>query len=154
MIPTIFKYFEPILTFDIDVHLFNDQMSDLWFYNPPAPQARGGWKVIVQFSSYRLAKPLKPIFFPKVAKSEANWPISHRAQLGPRWPKSKSFKAQNQALAFSFQAKKRSGSIWLCYGWKIAIPWRWYEAKCHKMAPNFKSSYLGLGMAKLRSGIG
>ena len=118
-----------------------------WFYYVPMPKCC----TFSQFSSYRLAKPLKPIFFPKVAKSEANSHFSHRAQLGPRWPKSKSFKAQNQALAFSFQAKKRFGSIWLCYGWQIAIPWRWYEAKCHKMAPNFKSSYLGLGRAELRS---
>ena len=90
--------------------------------NPPAPQARGGLKEIIQFSSYRLAKPLKPIFFPKVAKSDANWPISHRAQLRPRWPKSKNFKAQNQALAFRFQGKKRFGSIRLFYGRQIAIP--------------------------------
>ena len=41
-------------------------------YTPPAPQARGGLKEIIQFFSYRLAKPLKPIFFPKVEKSEAN----------------------------------------------------------------------------------
>ena len=41
-------------------------------YTPPAPQARGGLKEIIQFSSYRLAKPLKPIFLPKVEKSEAN----------------------------------------------------------------------------------
>ena len=75
------------------------------------PAARGGLKEIIQFSSYRLAKPLKPIKFPKVEKSEANWPISHRAQLGLRWPKSKNFKAQNQALAFRFQGKKRFGSI-------------------------------------------
>ena len=73
----------------------------------------GGLKEIIQFSSYRLAKPLKPIKFPKVEKSEANWPISHRAQLGLRWPKSKNFKAQNQALAFRFQGKKRFGSIQL-----------------------------------------
>ena len=41
-------------------------------YNPPAPQARGGLKENIQFFSYRLAKPSKPIFFPKVEKSEAN----------------------------------------------------------------------------------
>ena len=41
-------------------------------YNPPAPQARGGLKENIQIFSYRLAKPSKPIFFPKVAKSEAN----------------------------------------------------------------------------------
>ena len=40
--------------------------------NPPAPQARGGLKENIQFFSYRLAKPSKPIFFPKVEKSEAN----------------------------------------------------------------------------------
>ena len=38
---------------------------------PPAP-ARGGLKVIIQICSYRLAKPLKPIFFLKVEKSGAN----------------------------------------------------------------------------------
>ena len=43
-----------------------------WHYNPPAPQARGGLKEIIQFFSYRLAKPLKPIKFPKVEKSDAN----------------------------------------------------------------------------------
>ena len=79
--------------------------------NPPA--ARGGLKEIIQICSYRLAKPLKQIKLPKVAKSEANSHFSHRAQLGPRWPKSKSFKAQNQALAFRFQGKKRFGSIQL-----------------------------------------
>ena len=39
-------------------------------YNLPA--ARGGLKENIQFFSYRLAKPSKPIFFPKVEKSEAN----------------------------------------------------------------------------------
>ena len=40
-------------------------------YNPPAPLGAGGLKVNIQIFSYRLAKPSKPVFFPKVAKSEA-----------------------------------------------------------------------------------
>ena len=44
--------------------------------NPPAPQARGGLKVDIQIFSYRLAKPSKPVFFPKVEKSDANWRFS------------------------------------------------------------------------------
>ena len=35
-------------------------------------EARGGLKVDIQIFSYRLAKPSKPIFFPKVEKSDAN----------------------------------------------------------------------------------
>ena len=42
-------------------------------------QVHGGLKVNIQFFSYRLAKPSKPIFFPKVAKSEANWRFSHKS---------------------------------------------------------------------------
>ena len=34
--------------------------------------ALGGLKVNIQILSYRLAKPSKPVFFPKVEKSDAN----------------------------------------------------------------------------------
>ena len=53
--------------YEKEVNILNQK-----YYNPPAPQARGGLKENIQFFSYRLAKPSKPIFFPKVAKSEAN----------------------------------------------------------------------------------
>ena len=53
-------------------HLWKSDLYDLSVYNPPAPQARGGLKENIQFFSYRLPKPSKPIFFPKVEKSDAN----------------------------------------------------------------------------------
>ena len=41
-------------------------------FNNKNPGYNHGLKENIQFFSYRLAKPSKPIFFPKVAKSEAN----------------------------------------------------------------------------------
>jgi len=54
-----------------NVRKFNS-MSTYRSQKLKAAEARGGLKENIQFFSYRLAKPSKPIFFPKVAKSEAN----------------------------------------------------------------------------------
>ena len=50
-------------------------------YNPPAPHARWGLKENIQLFSYRLTKPSKPIFSPKVEKNEANSPFLGQKKL-------------------------------------------------------------------------
>ena len=57
---------------DLDSLLLRGICLSTLFYNPPAPQALGGLKVDIQIFSYRLAKPSKPVFSPKVEKSDAN----------------------------------------------------------------------------------
>ena len=66
-------------------------------------------------------------------------------------PKSKNFKAYNQALAIGFQAKKiwaNSTFLWAANrdSAKVIEKSVKSEAKCHETGPNFKTSYLGLGM--------
>ena len=51
---------------------FGSRFLDFGLITPP-PAAWGSLKENIQIFSYRLAKPSKPIFFPKVEKSDANW---------------------------------------------------------------------------------
>ena len=71
-------------------------------------------------------------------------------------PKSKNFIAYNQALAIGFQAKKNwanSTFLWAANrdSAKVVEKSVKFGAKCLETAPNFKTSYLGLGMAILRT---
>ena len=72
-------------------------------YNPPA---RGGLKEKIQIFSYRLAKPSKPIFFPKVAKSEVFFGTKEKClSSGLEGPNSKISKTKIKPLSSAFRQK-------------------------------------------------
>ena len=111
------------------------------YITPRVTRRGGGLKVNVQICSYRLAKPTKPIFFPKVEKSYANWCFSgqKKSVLGLESQNSKISKPKLKPLPSAFRL------IQLFCGQQIAILRRWSK-RCHEMAQNFKTSYIGQGI--------